>query len=134
MTWEAVLRDRLDDPIDFTVADGNGIEKGTLLAMTDPRTAIAVSASGSAVAGIAAREKIASDGRVKLAVYRKGIFDMYASGAFSVGDPLAAAGFQNQVKLALSTVSGAGIIGHALETATDQEVVQVYLDVGGGSV
>jgi len=138
MANEAILRDRLEDAIDFTVADGTGIEKGAILQLTDPRTAIAPTSAGVACAGIAAREKIASDGRTRLAVYRKGIFDMYASGAITVGEPvmIATTGTNiNCVKAAGGiTASGAVIIGHALETAADQETFQVYLDVGAGGV
>lgn len=132
MVYEAALRDRLADPIDFTVADGTGIEKGTLLKLTDPRTAIASSGANDAIAGIAAREKIASDGRTQLAVFRKGIFDMNASGAITVGQPVVSAGAFNQVKVAVNNVSGAAVIGHALETAADQETFQVYVDIGAG--
>ena len=52
---------------DYTVADGTGIEKGALLALTDPRTAILASSAAQPLAGIAAREKIANDGRTRLA-------------------------------------------------------------------
>lgn len=132
MAWEAQLRERLENPIDFTVADGTGIEKGALLKMTDARTAIIVSAASDPIAGIAAREKVASDGRTRLAVYRKGIFDMYASGAITVGQAVAASATVNFVTLAPVTTSGACVIGHALETASDGELVQIYVNVGVG--
>ena len=45
MANEAVITDRLENPIDYTVADGTGIEKGTLLKATNTRTAIISSAS-----------------------------------------------------------------------------------------
>ena len=67
MANEAVLIFETSVPIPFTVANGTGIEKGTLLTLTDPFTAEAFNASGGAVAGIAAEEKIASDGKVRLA-------------------------------------------------------------------
>jgi hypothetical protein len=135
MANEAFLRDRLDNPIDFTVADGTGIEKGALLKLTDPRTASLADGAGDVIAGIAAREKVANNGITQLAVFRKGIFDMLASGAISVGQPVmsAASTTPNAVKLAGGAlVSGASIIGHALETATDGEVIQIYVNIGGG--
>lgn len=136
MAFEAVLVDRLADPIDFTCADGTGIEKGTILKLTDPRTAIASSAASDPIAGIAAREKIASDGRTRIAVYRRGIFDMKASGAITAGEPVCVSATANHVARAGGNLnqSGAAIIGHALETATDAEVIQVYVDIGGGIV
>lgn len=87
MVYEAVLKVRLADPIDFTVADGTGIEKGTILKMTEPRTVAASSGASDVFGGIAAREKIADDGRTRLAVYRRGIFDLEISGgtALSAG-------------------------------------------------
>lgn len=115
---------------DFTVADGTGIEKGALLKLTDPRTAIIASAAGDVCCGIAAREKIASDGRTQLSVHRRGDFDMVASGAITVGHPVMAAGVPaNTVKAATSAQSGAAIIGYALETAADAEVFQVRLNL-----
>jgi len=130
---EANLRDRLADPVDFTVADGTQILKGTLLKLTDPRTAIKSSGAADMLAGIAARDKIANDGRTQLAVYRRGIFDMVASGAITVGFPVMSAGVTNMVKLASpdGSISGAAILGIALETASDQEAIQVAVNVGG---
>ena len=135
MAYEAVLRERLEDPIDFIVADGTGIEKGTILKITDPRTAIIVSGTADKLAGIAAREKVANDGRTRLAVFRRGIFDMQASGAINVGDAVEAVGASgsvNQVKIAAATSSGASILGTALETASDAEVIQILVNIGAG--
>ena len=126
MTYEAELRDRKDDPVDFYCADGTGIAKGTLLKLSDARVVSAADSEGCVCAGIAAREKVANDGRTRIAVYQQGIFDMVASGAISVGSKLIAAGVNNQVK-AGNAQSGAAIIGYALETATDGERIQVRL-------
>lgn len=128
----AVIIERLENPVDFIVADGTGIEKGTLCKMTDPRTAAASDGSGDVCAGIAAREKVASDGRTRLAIYRRGIFDMAASGAINVGQAVQSAG-DGWVLAAAATSSGASIIGHALETAAATEMIEVYLDIGAGS-
>ena len=133
MAWEAILREKLEEPIDFTVADGTGIERGAVLKITDPRTAIIVSGTSDKLAGIAAREKVASDGRTRLAVFRRGIFDMTASGAITVGDAVTAvgaAGSVNQVIISPAAISGSSVLGTALETASDAEVIQVYVNVG----
>lgn|SRR3990167_4417689 len=139
MANEAALRDRLAHPIDFTVADGTGIEKGAILALTDPRTAVAPTVLATqALAGIAAREKVASDGRTRLSIFTKGIFDMTASGAITVGNAVVSAhdaNYPNTVAKALgltNPASGAAILGYALETASDAEVIQIYVDVGAG--
>ena len=134
MAFEAVLVQRFSDPIDFTVADGTGIEKGTLLKMTDPRTAIINSGAEDPVAGVAAREKIASDGRTRLAVYWDGVFDMKCSGAITIGDPVIASSEANHISTGVGTgASGAAIIGYALETGEDAEVINVMLRIGGGA-
>jgi hypothetical protein len=134
MANEIPLRDWLENPIDFTVADGAGIEKGALLALSDPRTAAPITTEAGKIAGIAAREKVASDGRTRLAVFRKGIFDIKASGAIPVGSAVIASGDSglNTIKIAPVTASGAAILGYALETATDAETIQVLVDVGCG--
>ena len=131
MTGEAILRDDLgENPIDFTCADGTGIPKGTLLKLTDPRTAIAASGGGDMIAGIAAIEKVASDGQVRIAVWRKGIFDMLADGSIPIGGAVMADGTDNQV-IASTGVTGAAQIGYALEAASDGETFQVLVNVGG---
>ena len=84
MANEAVIIELLGnggDPVRFTVANATTIEKGTLLKITDPRTAIATSADNDPFAGIAAAEKVASDGATSLAAYTHGIFDLVDSGA-----------------------------------------------------
>ena len=133
MAQELRMDLRLAEPLPFTVADGTAITKGTILALTDPRTAIAASSQGQMLAGIAARDKVASDGRTELAVYRKGWFTANASGAISVGQPVAATGVNNEVILALTTYSGAQILGHALETASDNEDILIEVNIGGAS-
>lgn len=133
MANEAAIRERSSNPldiIDFIVADGTGIEKGTILKITDPRTAAASDGAADFVAGIAAREKVANDGRTRLAVHRRGIFDVYASGAIAVGDAVVTDSMANHVKSAAGDLSGAKRLGFALETATTGEVIQVELNIG----
>lgn len=136
MSNEAIIRDRLENAIDFTVADSTGIEKGALLALTDPRTAIAPTSAGQVLAGIAAREKVANDTRTRLGFYRRGVFDMVCSGAVTLGAPVIASGdtnFPNTIKgLTTTNASGASVLGHALETGSDAEVIQVYVNIGAG--
>ena len=132
MANEALLRVRLGDPIDFTVADGTGIEKGAICKMTDPRTAVLSDGDADIVAGICAREKIASDGRTQSAMFRSGIFDVVASGSVTVGDAVVTAsstGGSNQVSTA--ALNAENILGTALETATNGKVFQVELNPRG---
>ena len=76
MANEAVLVYETDKPVPFICADGAGIEKGTLLKLTDPYTVAATSADNDVFIGIAAEEKIANDGVTKIGVYLRGIFKL----------------------------------------------------------
>ena len=115
-------------PIPFTCADGTGIERGTILKMTDPFTAIAASGVNDIVAGIAATEKIASDGKTKIAVYRSGIFKVTASGSIAVGDSCGT-DISNLIRSNTNTnsLSGSKSIGIALETAANGETFLMEL-------
>lgn len=137
MANEAVLVDRMGTPVNFTVVDGTGIEKGALLKITDPRTAIISTAVNDSIAGIAHREKIASDGRTKLAVWRQGIFRMKLSGSCTVGDAVVSADTANHVNFVAAAglaASGSEILGQFLETGTNGESVEIDLRIGTGGL
>lgn len=121
-----------DRPVafDITVADGTAIAKGDVLQLTDPRTGSSNTTVGGVLAGIALRDKVANDGRTRLAVCPFGIFEMRASGGVTVGQPVTA--YLNDVQVAAVTASGAQILGHALETASDNEIVNVFVHIGMG--
>ena len=135
MANEAVIIELLGnggDPVRFTVADGAGIEKGTIMQLSsDPRTITATSADGDLVVGIAATEKVASDGQTDLAVYTHGIFDIMctaSTGSAVLGEP---------VKItAANTVAPADddsvahmmeVVGIALEGGSASEVIAVWV-------
>lgn len=130
MAQEATLVLRTDFPIDFICADGTGIEKGAVLKMTSPRTAIISSGNADVFAGICAREKIANDGRTRVAVYRRGIFSMYASGAnITCGEWVSVSG-ANWIATATEAEIAAGkAIGIALQDITAGNAGEVM--VGG---
>jgi hypothetical protein len=133
MANEAVIIELLGcggDPIRYTVADGATIEKGTLLKLTDPRTAIATSADNDPFCGIAAAEKVASDGSTTLAVYSHGIFDLKDSGAgITVGERVSMAGANVISKVAAPDLLFSDV-GIALETAGAAEVIAVLVGSG----
>ena len=118
------------DPIRFTCASGTAITKGTLLAMTDPRTAIAHSSAGQAIAGVAAMDKQSNDGSTTISAWTNGIFEVTASAAVTVGWPVISAAQGNTVDPGTAQ-SGAFIIGYAMESASAGEVINVRLKVGG---
>lgn len=123
MALETTLVYETSLPISFTCADGTGIEKGAILKLADPNTVSITAGDTDPVAGIAAEEKIASDGKTKIAVYTRGIFKGYA-GAAGVTAGMAiitdtATGAANE--LVVADVNSEHIVGRALETATDGE-------------
>ena len=118
-------------PIAFSVADASAIEKGDTCKLADPMTVTASTDSEDVIAGIAAEEKIANDGKTKIAVYRRGIFKMTAKAAFTCGDALSSSADANKVQAATKTSIGCKTLGLALETsAGDTETVLVELNVG----
>jgi len=131
MANEAVIIELLGnggDPINFTVADGTGIEKGTMLKISGDNTAAASSADGELMVGIAAAEKVKGDGLTTLAVYTNGIFDMTVDGTNT-----ATLGYPQKCDGAnlISDADEAGahgpseVIGYALEAGSTSEVIAV---------
>ncbi len=130
MANEAVLRTRLANPIDFTVADGVAIAKGAICEMSDPRTAAANNGAGDVFAGICARDKIADDGRTQAAMFRKGIFDLkVGTVGVTLGTWVATEGANTIADATEAQLLAGKGIGIALETGAAAETVQVM--VGG---
>ena len=123
MVNECTLIIETGPPIPFTVADGTGIEKGTVLKLTDPMTAALADGDADTIAGIAAEEKIANDGRTKISVYRQGIFKAFAgTGGVTVGKAIVTDnGTSDDNELADAGADDAFIIGIALETASSAQ-------------
>jgi len=123
MALEATLIYETGVPVPFTCADGATIEKGSILILTDPATVAVTTGDTDEIIGIAAEEKIANDGKTKIAVYMEGIFRGFA-GAAGVTAGLAiitdtATGAANE--LVVADVNSEAIVGMALETAADTE-------------
>jgi len=130
MANEAVLMFETHPAIPLTVADGAGIEKGTLLKLSDPMTVAATSADNDIFAGVAAEEKVASDGRTKLAVYTGGVFRVKDSGSgVTVGDTVVVKG-ANLVGTHTTLDQEKGYkVGRALETAAASETFLCYINL-----
>lgn len=114
----------------YTVADGTGITKGTILKLSGDNTAIA-SSGADVFAGIAMEEKTASDGITEIAAAIDGVWDLTcnAGAGITLGGIVSLSG-ANLIKQAVEaeTVTGAAL-GKALETATASEVIRVRLGV-----
>lgn len=123
MALETTLMVETELPIMMTCSNTVAIAKGAVLMLSDPMTAATTTGDTDVCAGIAAEEKIASDGKTKIAVYRGGIFKGYA-GAAGVTAGMAiitdtATGAANE--LVVADVNSEHIVGSSFETATDGE-------------
>lgn len=123
-------------PQPFTVADGVGIPKGSVMKLTSPRTASLADGANDILAGISVSEKIAGDGLTSLGVITGpgDEFVAVASGGISLGDPISVqSGGLNQVQsIAGVDLSGLKRLGFALETVTTGQNVRYRLDLGVG--
>ena len=132
MANEAVIIElNNNNPIRFTVADGTGIEKGALLKLSaDPRTAAAAT-EDAVFAGIAATEKVASDGQVSLGLHVPGqgnIFDLTCcGGGVTLGAMVKLSGANLICDASDADFEAGKVIGKALETGSDSEVVAVLV-------
>lgn len=130
MADECTLIEEWGIPTSFTVADGTGIEKGAVLKFADPNTASTSDGDTDIVAGIAAAEKIASNGQVRLAVHRTGKF-IGTAGVAGVTAGVAIitdSSTSSANRLVDADVNSENILGIALETATSGETFQFVLN------
>ena len=128
MANEATLIVETDLPIMFTCANATGIEKGTLLKLSDPNTVAAATADNDIFIGIAAEEKIASDGKTKIAVYTRGIFKMVCSAtASTVGLDQVVKGTNTIGDYTTLDDEKGYVIGMALETGANTESILVFV-------
>lgn len=130
MAGECTLLYELEPPVPFTCANATGIAKGAILEISDANTVAVTNGDTDPVIGIAAEEKIANDGKTKIAVYLRGIFKGLAGTAgVTVGMGVitdTATGAAND--LVIADVNSEHIVGTALETATNNETFRFYLN------
>ena len=119
-------------PRRYTVASNVAITKGTLLSLDDGRIAAIDPLHGEAIAGIANQAKSASDFSTSIAVWTDGVFECAASGTITRGVGVIAAGVDNMVFAASSltlAASGAAVIGYAMDTAADEETINIRIQL-----
>ena len=133
MADETELMWELEPPVPMTCANGTGIEKGAILMLSDPFTVATTTGDTDVVIGIAAEEKIASDGKTTIPVYLRGIFKGTAGAAgATVGMALITdTGTGTANELVVADVNSEAIVGMALETATDRETFLFLLQPMG---
>jgi hypothetical protein len=129
MANEAVIIElTTQNAVNRTCADGATIEKGTILELADPNTVTANDGSGDVFGGIAAVEKVASDGATTIPAWMSGVFDLTcAASTVTAGQWVSTSG-ANLIKTATEAELAAGKgIGRAEETGTASEVIRVRL-------
>jgi hypothetical protein len=121
------------DVISFGVGNAVALEKYDILKMSGAYSVAKASASGDIIAGLAATEKVASDGSTTIGAITSGVFDLFVGGAVAIGDDLVfsgahALGQQLRKYTTLDDEKGA-VIGKALETcsATAEDTIAVKL-------
>jgi hypothetical protein len=129
MANEAVIIELLGDggdAIKYTIADATAVPKGTVMKVTDPRTAAVTTAVDEPIIGIAAHEKVTLDGSTSISCFTNGIFDMKDSGAgIAVGVACAIAGANTIATADAADLLQGSVIGQTLETAAAAEVIAV---------
>ena len=116
----AVLMVETEPPIMMTCADA-AIPKGTILQLTDPFTASATNSTNDLFGGIAAEEKISGDGKLMIAVYRRGIFKVESGVDSTVALPQVSHALNELTDLAANDCDLGYVFGRALSTATNGE-------------
>ena len=136
MALEWTLLVELEPAVGFTVADGAGIEKGSLLELNDPMTVTVNNGNIDQIIGVAAEEKVSGDGKTELGVYLRGIFKCTAGASITKGALLmnnASSGAVNEVITATAAAVDTKVFAVALESVTDAQTLKVLLNVGIGA-
>lgn len=123
MANEAVITTLLGnqgDPVEYTVATGTAIPKGSLMVFdSSPQTVIISAADGNFFAGIAATEKTATDGVVKMSCITHCVAEVKNSAGGTLGQPQKISGVNSVADADDDTVANASeVVGIGLETAT----------------
>ena len=120
-------------PRRYTIADNASVSKGTLLALSDPRTAAASNGTSLIFAGVAAESHSPNIGVTTITAWTQGVFEAATSLALGCGTPITGnttkANDLNFVTPASVLMSGASVIGYSLETAAAGDVINVRLNL-----
>jgi len=108
------------DPVEYTVAAGTAIPKGSIMEFSSsPQTVVISTADGKFFAGIAATEKTATDGVVKMACLTHCVAELKYSASGTLGQPQKISGVNTIADADSDTITTATeVVGIGLETAT----------------
>jgi hypothetical protein len=117
-------------PMKFTCADNTTIEKGTLLELSGDKTVIANTNANAPLVGIAANEKVASDGSTVISAYTDGIFDVLTDGdTDAAGIVMCNTATENIIgNAAGANLLDGSVLGYLLEEAGAAEVAAVRVN------
>lgn len=121
------------DPVEYIVAAGTAIPKGSLMALTSsPKTATISSANGEFFCGISAVEKTATDGVTKLSCITHCIAELTAgTGATTFGQMQKLSGANLVIDADDDTTANMmENVGLSLETVADGNQGAVLINVG----
>jgi len=129
MALELTLITELEPPVSFTCAEATGIAKGSLLKIADPNTVSQSGGDNDAVIGVAAEEKIASDGNTQIAVWLRGIFTGTAglAGVTAGNGVISDSNTGDDNELVNADATSNNCLGIALETATDLQTFKLLV-------
>lgn len=116
-------------------AAGTTILKNKVLTLSDPRTCAEVSdttnAGGYIFGGIAWIDKDSTDTSTSITAAKNGIWEVSASGSITCGQFIKSVGTGYFAAAVAVDIASGAICGRALETASDQEVINVEF---GGNI
>ncbi len=125
MTNEAILKIETHIPINFTCSTTVTIEKGAIVKMTSPMTAVLANGYNDIVAGIVQSEKLAAEtSQDSVAVFRGGVFRVTISStgtSLIAGDAVVTAGDRGANYVARAIADQENILGIMLEDGGDGE-------------
>lgn len=133
MADEASISLELEPAVNMTCADGTGIEQGAICKLADPLTASLSDGDEDDIAGIVKTEKVADDGTLSVALYRRGWFVVTLSGNGTTGQAVSShslSGGSNIVATSTATAVGSKTLGLLLQDGTDGDRVLMELKPG----
>lgn len=118
----------------YTVSDGTGIAKGSVLKLSTPNTASQSTADNDVMGGIAWMEKVASDGSTEIVAALDGTwgFEAGTAAAITIGQDVVVNGVANNEVKAYTTLDDEKgyVLGKALETiGTSAVQIKVRLNI-----
>ena len=133
MAGEAVIIELFNGgrPMRFIVQDAVAIPKGSLLELDADRRVIVATTANAPFVGIAAHEKVASDGSTQISAYTDGIFDLLSDSGTDVrGTVMMVSNADNTLETAdaAGLLSG-GVVGYYIEAGTNAGTEAVRVNV-----